>query len=328
MALPRAVQAIGDAAEAAAVQSGIKKGVPGAQAAEKLPVSVPAASGNDPENYRERFAGLTRTHQEYKQTTDAAMADLRSSLAISQQTITQLQSQVQSLTAQAQAAPANTVTTASSDDKAGFDKWFSQLPQKIRDEYDESYLKDQYDIQTIGKQYQSDSEGMSVLQQEINELKQYQAKTAGQLYEEAMDAAFPNDGWIKLASGSDWNDFCNQTVSPVDTRTYGKIVKQGSDSHNAATVTWVLRQYEKYLTGLNGGTATANPVEGLLTPDGSGGGTGNPISEINAQAGTFTLSQVNAFYADRTKGKYTPEEAASMERQIEAAHAAGKIIQG
>lgn len=328
MALPRAVQAISDAAEKAAVDSGIK-GMPGESAGNLLATPDPAAPRNDPENYRERFAGLTKTHQEYKQSTEATMASLRASLATSQQTITQLQSQVQSLTAQANAAPAGQVTNANSDNDAGFDEWFKSLPKRLQDEYDEGYLRDQYLIQTTANKGKPNSDGLSALQQKINQLESSQALTAGQAYEAAMDAAFPNDGWITMASGSDWNDFCRETVSPVDTRTWGQIVKQGSDSHNAASVIWVLKQYQQYLSGLNGGTAPANPVESLITPDGSGGGTGNPIDSFNAQGTTFTLSQVNKFFKDVATGnKYTAEQAAAIEKQITAAHEAGKILQG
>ena len=53
------------------------------------------------------------------------------------------------------------------------------------------------------------------------------------------------------------------------------------------------------------------------------------MDEINAQAETFTVTQVNEFFKDvATTKKYTAEQAVAIEESIKRAQAAGKIIQG
>lgn len=336
MPIPTAVQKIGDNAEALAVEQGMT-GAPGAPAnpgespplaAVPDPAAQPATEKVDPDNYKERFS-------RYKTQTDQTIADLRGSLTASQQTITALQSQVQTLTAQAHAAPADPATPvtlpADLSNDPGYKAWFDRLPSEKGD-YEDSHLRFLYGTYLAGQQGQKAPDNLAELEQKVDRVAQFQEKTAGQLYEEAMDHAYPNDAWISMASGPDWQDFCQDQVSPVDTRTYGAIVEQGSNSHSANTVIWVLQQYQKHLIALNSGDPggkPADPLAGQLTPDGAGGGSGDPIEEVNAKAQTFTLSQVNEFYKEAATGNtYTPEQVSSIEKEIQAAQAAGKIIEG
>ena len=200
----------------------------------------------------------------------------------------------------------------------------------MRLEYEDSFWETQYIIQMNSVATQSNAPD-TALQNRINTLEQHQVLTDGQQYEKQMDAAYPDDAWIHMASGDDWQGFCAKQVSPVDTRTFGQVVKEGSESHQAETVIWVLKQYERHLLTLNADAASGkvDPLTGLLTPGGSAGDGGDPISQINAQAETFTVTQVNEFFKDvATTKKYTAEQAAAIETQITAAQAAGKIIQG
>ena len=102
MAIPKAVQRQGDAAEAAAVELGIKE----APLSAEPTGNPPAEATNDPQpkpkvdqnDYKERF---TR----YKQATDQTIADLRQTLASQQSLTSNLQAQIADLTQKANATP-------------------------------------------------------------------------------------------------------------------------------------------------------------------------------------------------------------------------------
>lgn len=331
MAIPKAVQAIGDAAEAAAVEAGIKDGGKPVQAAPAAPAE-PAPAVNqkvDPDDYKERYS-------RYKATTDQTISELRQTLADVQATLTETQRQNQELIKKLNTAPAAAPSTvepaAPTNNDDAYKAWLARLPQSIKDEYTEDYLRDQFIIQTTaaGQKSNESPDNLKELEQRVGHIEQVAVKTEAQLYEEAMDEAFPNDAWITMTNGPEWSTFCAKRVSPVDQRTYGEIVKQGNENHVATTVIWVLNEYQQYLSdlGQGGDTGTVkDPLESQLTPEGGAGG--DPVSEINAQAETFTVSQVNQFFKDvATTKKYTPEQATAIEDSIKRAQAANKIIQG
>lgn len=333
MSLPKAVQQIGDAAEAAAVKAGIKPGgqpAPGEQQPAVAVVADPAPGGQkvDPDNYKERYS-------RYKATTDETISELRQTLAQTQATLADVQRQNQELITKLNTAPqpaaADPASPAEPDTDAAYKAWLDKLPQKIKDDYTEDYLRDQFIIQTsaAGQRDNASPDNLSDLESRVNHIEQVAVKTEAQLYEEAMDEAYPDDAWITMTHDKKWGEFCAQKVSPVDQRTYGEIVKQGNETHTAQTVIWVLRQFEQYQSNLNdGGSAQPNPLESQLTPEDGGDG-GDPITEINAQAETFTVTQVNQFFTDvATTKKYTAEQAKAIEDSILKAQAAGKIIQG
>lgn len=332
MGLPKAVQAIGDAAERQAEELGMK---PGSKPAQQAEPAAPAETTQkvDPENYEERF-------KRYKASTDQTIADLRQTLADTQATLAQVQQQNQQLMAQqatvqpAAPAPASSQQPADpKDEEAAYKAWHDNLPQNMKDEYTDDYKRDMYYfLKTMPGQQAAaaPADNLHELETKVDSLMQNQEKTQTQLYEEAMDDAYPDDAWITMTREPEWSTFCAQAVSPVDQRTYGEIVKQGNEQHVAQTVIWVLQQYEQYKTGLAGQASTedaqVNTMEGMITPEGGAGG--DAMTEISANAETYTVSQVNQFYQDMTKGKYTAEEFTAIEDSIKRAQQAGKIIQG
>jgi hypothetical protein len=344
MALPKAVQEIGDAAEAAAVEAGMKlghqpidpAGNPDPAAAPIVPQQTATVLPIDPnagnEDWEKRFKGLVTTHQQIKQQLEQAQA----TIGTNQQTIATLQQQVSQLSSGQQApAPGKPAPKTPAEDKdAHYKAWLEALPKSIKDEYAEDYLRDQYIIQTNGvPKTPAKDDGLKDLRNDVAAIKQTQVQSRTQEYEAEMDVSYPGDAWITMASGQDWNAFCARQVSDVDTRTFGEIVKQGSDSHTAKTVVWVLKQYEAHLLTLGASEAApvaVDPLASQLTPDaGTSSGGSDPISEINAQAQTFTASQVDRFFKDfATTKKYSAEEGQAIEKQIIAAQAAGKIIPG
>ena len=331
MPLPSAVQKIGDAAEAAAEQAGMKTGGKPLQPVETASAVINEPAKVDPSDYKERYS-------RFKATTDNTIAELRQNiverdqkLAAQNATISELRTQVAQKTT-AQTIPEKSLAGTKED--PAYKTWFDNLSQHLKDEYTEDYLFDQFAIQQSlapKQEKPAKSNDLSELETRVNNLAQFQEKTKAELYEDEMDTAFPNDEWITLANGPEWSKFCLQTVSAVDGRTYGDIVKQGSESHTAATVTWVLNQFKQHQKStLEANTdKPVNALAGMVTPEGSGGGGGDPISEINAQAETFTQSQVTQFFNDvATTKKYSAEQAGAIEKQIMAAQTAGKIIQG
>lgn len=331
MPLPSAVQKIGEAAEAAAVEAGLKAGQPGeeapaaaAPAAEPVATIVPdPAKKVDPDDYKERFS-------RYKATTDTTISELRQTLASVQATLAEVQRQNQEMRT-ATTAPAAPTESPADREEAEYQAWLSQLPDSIKEEYTEDWLKDQFIIQRTAAPKTAVPENLKDLEQKVNKVAQFQEKTAAQLYEESMDGAYPGDAWITMTKNENWSDFCAKTVSPIDQRRWGDIVKGASDAHDSNTVIWVLKQFEQHLSTLNGqpaDTPAANPLESQITPDGASGG-GSPIDEAKAQAGVFTITEVNAFFKEAATGKtYTPEQKQDIEKQILAAQKAGNIIPG
>lgn len=331
--LPSQVQKISDTAEAIAKETGMKTGSkPETPASAQLAVVDDPAKGSkiDQEDYKQRYVN-------YKKATDVTISELRSTLATTQATLAETQRQVQGLM-NAGNKPAVTDTPATVDTSSELTKespvykeYLAKLPKSITDEYTEDYLFDQFVIQTSMNGYtQGESSDLSALEAKVDGVVQFQEKTKGELYEEEMDIAFPNDEWIILASGEEWNQFCKQRVSEIDSRTFGQVAKQGNETKIAAEVIWVLNQYKTHLSTLEtANTAVVDPLLNQLTPEGGGAGGGDPITELNAQAETFTSSQVTQFFTDcATTDKYTAEEAAAIEKSIMAAQVADKIIAG
>lgn len=334
--LPSKVKAIGDAAEALAKETGVKPGEKPVQTATSQLKSVtePAQKAKDkidPDNWKERYS-------RYKATTDTTISELRTTLATVQATLTSVQAQYQELLKKPDVSIAQPVVAANSNlsakltkDSPVYKKYLERLPESIKADYTEDYLFDQFVIQVSvnDDKPESKSSDLTALETKVDGIVEFQEKTRAELYEEEMDRAFPNDEWITLASGEEWNLFCSQRVSTVDQRTYGEIVKHGSDTHTAANVIWALNEFKAQQNTLEVDDTVDDTLLSQVTPEGAGGGGGDPIAEINAQAETFTQSQVTAFFTEvATTAKYSAEQAAAIEQSIIAAQAAGKIIPG
>ncbi len=329
MALPKAVQAVKDQVEAAEKEATQQQQpVPAVQAVpDPAPAQVEPNQGDD---WEKRFKGLVTTHQQTKQQLEQAQA----TMAANQQTIATLQQQVsQLMQSNAQPAPAaeqQPSAQPSGDDlEAGFKAYYDRLPQNIKDDYTEEYLRDQYVMRVAAEPAPAPQAPAPEIEQRLGSLEQRQEKSDAEKYEEAMDAAYPDDKWIKMTSGGDerWAAFCNQRISPVDERTYGQIVATASQAHDSASVIWVLKEYEKTLDPEPSPGSMTEPLAGHLTPEGDAGG-GNAIQAITPQTQTFSTAQITKFYSDVAMGgKYTVEEAAQIEAQIQAAQQAGTIVQ-
>lgn len=312
MPLPSAVQAISDRAEKMAIESGMQTQPTEPAAAPATPEAVtpaPAPEKVEQDDWKERYS-------RYRTATDQTIADLRQTAANSDNTIAQLKAQLDELANKVNAAPV--VETGS------YEQWLEKVPARLKDEYTEEYLRDQYELSKLNTPV-VDTQHIKELETKLDGVLKTQEVSAATRYEQAMDAAFPDDKWITMTNGEDWNKFCSQRVSPIDRRLWGDVVKQASAGHDSDTVTWVLRQFQSTLD-TKPPVVEENPLLGQLTPEGGAGS--DPASEADAAAPTFTSSQVTKFYEDVTKRKYTPEQAKDIEQQILAAQKAGKITQG
>lgn len=337
MKLPSAVQKIDDEINAAMNQSGAEK-APGTADIQSIDqqnkpvssdpvVSDPQETSKkvDPENWKERF---TR----YKASTDKTIAELRQLVANTQATVAEMQRMNQELMAKtSQNTDTQTSNTPIDDDETAYKAWLAKLPEHVRDEYEESFIRTQYEIAKATGSLNTSNPEFDQMKQEFNQIKEKQVKTDRQLYEEALDEAYPDDAWLNMAVGDEWNKFCMQQVSPVDSRSYGVIVEQGNNALDAKTVIWVLREYERYLQS-NGNNKQnpdiEDPLDSMVTPENGAGAGADPIEDLGEKAESYTVSQVNQFFSDVTKGVYTPEEAKAIETKIVAAQKAGKIVQG
>lgn len=346
MPLPSAVQKIGDAAEAAAVAAGMtgKPGaaVPGAASPTTViqpvqPIANEPAAKVDPEDYKERYS-------RYKVSTDRTISELR-------ETVAGLQGQVEVLNTRPVVVPAAPAVPAVDPGKLpadfendpGYRAWFDGLSAS-KETYDKDFLHFQYEmhLKDLAAKGQQPADS-AALQNRVNSLEQHQALSEGQQYEADLDASFPNNEWIDIAHGEQWDDFCRSKPSPYSNQTYGQLVAENDNGKrtlnnsgavirengncNSPVIIQVLNDFKRHLSELKSKSSPkADPMSGLLTPDGSGGG--SPIADQNENTPSFTKAQVMKFYSDRTKGLFTPEKADEIEKQIEAAHKAGRIIEG
>jgi len=342
MAIPNAVRKIGEAAEQAAIDAGMK-GVPGSQPvvdangnpATPLPEGTPivshapvqqTATVTSIEPDAAKYEQLERQHRNYKASTDQTIFDLRQQKSQDQQTIAGLQAEIEKLKA---APPVAYVQPTPESFEEGLQQWLALIPKEERDQYSDEFWRTQYITKTTPAPGEKvfDTSRLEALENEVNQSKQYQEKTQFQMYLDSMDAAFPNDAWIKMTEDPAWEDFCGQRVSRYSSEIYGQVVNK-SKGHDATTLISVLKDFQQHLNALKSNAQPANnTLLGQVTPDGGAGGSG--MDDINANVRSFTQSEVTQFYQDvATTKKYTPEQAADIENQIKAANLAGKIYVG
>jgi len=352
-AIPSAVRRQAEEAERLAVEHGLKgappaeggggEGEPKAGQEPEKPAETPTQTADpapkaepkkvDPEDYKERFS-------RYKAQTDQTIAEQRGQIQAMQQQLAESQRQIQELIAKLQeqqaAAPeaGNGPESASADDVD-----LSSLPADLREEYDENFLRAMARLNNhqLVKMVGDLKAELDALKGTVTTVAETQQKSAKELYYEALDREVPN--WEEIGADPAFIEWLNNRVSEVDPRTYGEILREGDETANATMTLWVLNQYLGKSGGAqngNGATNTDNAQPGvnnnldtMLTPEGAGGGNGSANEALSPTVETFTQSEVQQFYKDWAIGKkYTEAEALAIDRQIQAAQKAGKIIPG
>lgn len=318
MALPSAVQKIAD--EGAAFEAQMKEGAPApAAAAPAIPPADPSPAPTPapvaPENYKERYS-------RYKASTDQTISDLRQQIDALNVTVTNLNARLSTPTP----APAPD-TSAADKAEADYKAWLKMImpDEKEQADYEDSFLRMQFRQFQAAKKVAAPAKPDTGLTDDIKQLKEDGALTKRQLFEERMDRAFPNDGWVIAADTPGWAEFLNGEAGEFDSRTRGEILNADLAANNSYGVTKMVNAWKRHSADPKA-TPTPDPLAAHLTPDDAGGG-GTP-TDPNAQAPTFTESQVDQIYADKTKKMYTPEEFAVLEKQIEAAYRAGTVAPG
>ena len=331
MPVPEAVRKQGEESERLAQEAGL---IPGAQPVDEHgnPVTAapaaPAATVTpiDPDG---QYKQLETQHRNYKASTDQTIHELRQQVSSDKAELAALQSQINEL--KAKPAPVVTTPATPEDFESGLKAWLALIPKNELDEYTDDYWRTQYIIKTTpvaGQQDFTDTSRLDALENRVNQSEQVQEKTDFDKYLDEMDAAFPNDSWVKMTQGDQWSDFYNTKISPYSEETFGNIV-ESAKGRDAKKLIKVLTDFQAHLSRLNADGGNVDPLLGQITPDGGAGGSGNVIDEANARVSTFTESQVDKFYKDAATGnKYTPEQYADIEAQIKAAAQAGKIIPG
>lgn len=324
MAIPSAVRKQGEESERLATESGMK-GAPNAPEAVQQPAQ-PAAPQPAPqpsnENWEERYKSLRTKRDERVDALEKRNEELQGMVTDSQRQINELLGRLD----QASRTPEKQPSPEDRNEEA-YQAWLKKVPKRFTDEYEESWLRDQFELaQTMMPTAKGPDpelvKRLEAAEQELSTTKQERVKSARERYNEAMDEAFPNDEWVTMTNSGaqEWVDFCARTSSPADPRTYGEILMQAHESCNSDVARWVLNTYKQQ--GRQGG----NPLDEMITPDGAAGNQG---ADVYANVETFTLSQVNQIFKDiATSKKYTKEQAADLESRISKAQQAGKIIPG
>lgn len=344
MPLPSAVQKIAENAERQAVEQGMK-GAPGEApageqpAAQPTPAQPPIAVAPEPgtptDNWEDRYKNLRAKRDETIEQQGKQVVELQQMVAKSQERIDELLVRLDKATAQPEPA-----IDPKDVKEAAYQEWLNKIPKRFIDDYDETWLRDQFELQQYmapNVQPSADPDlvkRLEAAEQRLKGLDQVQQKTAREQYEDDMDAAFPNDEWINLTSSSDesWIAFCNEVVSPVDTRSYGQVLEQAHNTADSRSAIWVLAQFKTQRDGQGTDGDAGNPLDIHLTPEGGSGG--DPIQDLDAKTESFTATQVNDFYKQaamdtgKPNPKYSPEEAKAIEMKIIAAQGAGKILPG
>ncbi len=320
MGIPQQVRKQAEEAEQLAVDHGLKEGQGEKDGSIKPAAEVKKASPVD--DWEKRF-------KNYKVATDKSLSDLRNQLSSSQQQVTESQRQVQELIAKAQEAP---VVSKIEDDKpgpkhGGID--IDSLPAEMREKYEDDFLISMSQLsshQMVGL--------VGDLQKQIDDLKgnvetvvTTQVKSARDLYYDELDDKMPD--WEQIGAEQGLNEYLINPVSDFDERQLKVVFDEANANGNAKTVLKILAAYKKTAATAVSESAieSTNALDELASPEG-GNAPGSVIDDIGAHTETFTESQVNKFYAEVTKNKYSPEEATAIETQIQAAQVAGKILQG
>lgn len=267
---------------------------------------------NTPEYWKRRFTGMkSRYDQEVTELRQQVqqVPQLQAQLVQMQNTIAQLQANSQP---QPQAS------------KAGFSK-DEILAEALTDEEREQYTPEHIDMmvrlgQTIASRLVSQHTGQ--VTERLQKVEQHSAKTAADRFWERVDAAVPD--WEQIQATPAFQSWILGFDPYLGAVRNDKLV----EAQNAYDADRVIGFFNAYLD--NKGPQPSqqqqtDPRERLVEP-GNAGGSDAPTP----QGQTFTETYVADFYSDVSKGKYrnNPEEGKRIEKAIEAAARAGRILPG
>lgn len=325
MNMPSAVRKAGEESERLSVEHGLKPGQGNEEQGKQQQQAAPAtpAPAAEPAKPTEEVDWEKR-FKNYKKETDQTIADLRETVGASQNQLAESQRQIQELiAAQQEKPPAET-------EKPNKEKFLESLPAELRDQYEPEFLESMSELSRIQMTgiIGDLTKRLENLEGNVEQVSNNQQLTARERYYKELDEKEPD--WEKIGAEKAFIEYLESPVSDFDSRTLGQVLKTADGSNDAATVLKIIAAYKKDAgTADAGGTTTqeVDTLEELASPD-AGNGSANVVDDIGLQTESFTESQVEQFYADWTKGKYSQADAVAIEKKIQAAQQAGKILPG
>lgn len=252
-------------------------------------------------------------YKRYKASTDVTTHELRTQNAEMAQAIQQLTAQVQELTRKAEQKPAPTLTVDelfTEEERNTYDDEYRAMLLRITEKQAKhvaDMTKAEMEAQLSGR--------ISQLEGNVKQVATNQSRSAIQVYEDALDAAVPD--WVAIGEEEAFETWLgNNTVSPLDKRTYGQAMKQAHNALDAQSVIYILKEYLQQRDGRKPN------LESQITPAGTGGG------EVLDEGRVYTESEISQYHTDCTRGKYTQKQRVEIDRSIKEAIQAGRVRPG
>lgn len=204
--------------------------------------------------------------------------------------------------------------------REGAAKTQSENVSGLTEDDEEAYGKDIVDMVRRGARQASAEERQKIaeLQSQIEQLKAQNARAASETVKmqnaefcRRMEAALPD--WQTQNSDKGFLAWLAQ-ADPVFGFSRQALVDQAAQNYDADRVIAIFQQYRKEV-----GTKTATLAR-QVSPAHTAGSAQRPTG-----ATVWTADSIAQFYEDSRRGRYSPEEADRIEKEIDAAVASGKV---
>lgn len=313
MALPKQVVEQAEAAERMATEAGLKGAPPKPEPVEngdKPNTDKPAEKTEkiDPDDYKARFAGLTKTHSELKQRYEASQAEVSRLTG----TVEALQKQNADLLEQVKAAPE--VTPQPSVDTGASVQ--ERIMAVLSDDEKSSYSQEFFDM--LGRVLQTVSpskpETDSELKERLEKVEKNQHLTAEEAFWKKVNEAVPD--WRDIQDTDAFQAYLKEH-DPLLQDTRLNVLVGSQETLNASRAIAVFNDFKNraHILGPQVEDDTEiDPLERHVIPDDTGAGDGGDIETTP----DISPDEITQFYQDVALGKYKNrlEEQRAMEAAI------------
>jgi hypothetical protein len=166
------------------------------------------------------------------------------------------------------------------------------------------------------------------LSQEVETFKERQTQSDSEQFMGKLSARMPD--WQEVYHSEKFTEWKDSVVEPYTARTFGDLFEEANQKWNADSMIGIFNAFKAAGVPNNNrqpqqkqSVVAQDPRESLVTP-GSQGTAGTAPSPT--QPKVWTSAEVDTAYDNMRRGKYSPEEAARVEREIYEANAQGRIV--
>jgi hypothetical protein len=166
------------------------------------------------------------------------------------------------------------------------------------------------------------------LSQEVETFKERQTQSDSEQFMGKLSARMPD--WQEVYHSEKFTEWKDSVVEPYTARTFGDLFEEANQKWNADSMIGIFNAFKAAGVPNNNrqpqqkqSVGAQDPRESLVTP-GSQGTAGTAPSPT--QPKVWTSAEVDTAYDNMRRGKYSPEEAARVEREIYEANAQGRIV--